>query len=251
MIKRTIGVLNYKGGTGKTTTVVNLASGLAERGERVLCVDLDAQGGLATYLDVHYTYSLSHLLLGQAELAACIVRARDNLDIIACDRTLFQAEGELWRLGNTQQARYTLTERMRGVEGYDYVIFDFSPSISLVSENGLLYVKEILVPVATNYLALVGTRQVIDTLKAISQLPGHQFQLSLIIPTFFQGRLRKDREVMRLLRQYFSDKVAHPIRSDVKLSEAPGHGMTIYEYAANSNGAADYRRLVERVTKNG
>ncbi len=246
-MSRIISVLNYKGGTGKTTTVVNLAAGLALRGRRVLCIDLDAQGGLATCLGVQYTYSLTHLLLEQAEPWACIVQARDNLDLIASDRSLFQTEGELWRLADDRQARQRLADKMRDVRGYDYIFLDFSPSISLVSESGLLYTQELIVPVATNYMALVGTRQVIETLKTIGQVLGYHAPLSLIVPTFYHGRLRKDRAIMELLQRYFAGKVTEPIRSDVKLSEAPSYGMSIYEYAPRSPGAADYARLVERV----
>jgi len=244
---RIIGVLNYKGGTGKTTTVVNLAAGLALRGARVLCIDLDAQGGLAMCFDVQPTYSLAHLLLGEREPEGCIVQVRDNLDLIASDRSLIQAERELWRIGDPDEARQLLVERMHGVRGYDYIILDFSPSVNLVNEGGLLYARELIVPVAMNYLALVGTRQVIETLKAISGVPGHRVRLFLIVPTLYRGRLRKDREIMKLLRRYFADRVAPPIRMDVRLSEAPSHGKTIYEYAPHSSGAADYARLVERV----
>ena len=93
---RRIGVLNYKGGTAKTTTVVNLGAGLALRGMRVLCIDLDPQGSLAMCLGVRYNHSLVHMLLGQAEPQACIVEARKNLDIIPSDSSLLQAEGSLW-----------------------------------------------------------------------------------------------------------------------------------------------------------
>ncbi|HEY68523.1 MAG TPA: ParA family protein [Thermoflexia bacterium] len=249
---RIIGVLNYKGGTAKTTTVVNLGAGLALRGERVLCVDLDAQGSLATYLGVHYTYSLAHLLLGQANPRTCIVRARDNLDLIAGDEGLLRAEGELWRIDNRLIARRVLVGRLRGLEDdYDYIILDFSPSASLLSESGLLYVRELIVPVAMNYLALIGTRQVIQTLKTIGRVHGHRVRLYLIVPTFYYARLRKDREVMETLQRYFADKVTAPIRASVKLSEAPSHRMSIYEYAPKSLAAIDYARLVERVFRDG
>ncbi|HIE39035.1 MAG TPA: ParA family protein [Anaerolineales bacterium] len=247
---RVIGVLNYKGGTGKTTTVVNLAAGLALRGARVLCIDLDAQGGLATSLDVRYTHSLADLLLGRSKPSACVVQARENLDLIASDRSLLRAEGELWRIG--EKAKQGLAERMRGVVGYDYVFLDYSPSLSLIGECGLRYNRELIVPVAMSYMALVGTRQVIETLKVVNDdLPGHRVRLSLIVPTFYDGRQRIDREIIELLHRYFADRVAEPIRASVKLSEATSRGMTIYEYAPRSSGAIDYVRLVERVARSG
>ncbi len=248
---RIIGVLNHKGGTGKTTTVVNLAAGLAQRGFSVLCLDLDAQGGMAACLDVQYTYTVAHLLLGQAGPYGCIVRARENLDLIPADRSLFQAEGELWRLENQSSARRRLRRRMEAVEGYQYILIDFSPSLSLVGESGLMYCREILIPVRMGYLALKGTRQVVETLRYIEQFATPPPALSLIVPTFFRGRQRKDREAMRLLERYFGQRVARPIRADVRVAEAPGHGKTIYEYAPRSAGAADYRALVERVIADG
>lgn len=251
-MSRVIGVLNFKGGTGKTTTVVNLAAGLALRGARVLCVDLDAQGSLATYFGVQYAHSLADLLLERAEPRACITWARDNLDLVASDHGLLRAEGELWRMGDTQWARRVLVRKMRGIdEDYDFTILDFSPSASLLSESGLLYARELIVPVATNYMALVGTRQVIQTLERVSRMPTHQVQFYLIVPTFYYARLCNDREVMEILRHHFADKVVDPIRKNVKLAEAPSHQMSIFEYAPHSRGALDYSRLAERVLQDG
>ncbi len=248
---RILGVLNHKGGTGKTTTAVNLAAGFALRGSRVLLVDLDAQGSVAAALGVTYTYTVTDLLLGNAELTACISPARENLDIIASDRSLIEAEGALWRMNNHDASRLQLRKKMRGLKGYEYVILDYSPSISLMGQNGLLYSHELLVPVSMDYLALMGTRQVISTLKEIGRIQNHQLRLTAVIPTFYYGRLRKDREVLDTLKRYFKKEVTNPIRANVKIAEAPGHRMTIYEYAPNSNGAKDYKQLVERVADYG
>jgi chromosome partitioning protein len=248
---RILGVLNYKGGTGKTTTVVNLAVGLVLRGARVLCIDLDAQGNLAMCLGTRYRYSLTHLLLGRAQPRVCIAHVRDNLDIIASDESLLQATGDLWRMGDNQRVRRVFVNRMQGIaDDYDYIILDFSPSPSLLSENGLLYARELIVPVSTRYMALVGTRQVIQTLKKIGRLPDHRIRLALILPTFFHPTWRNDREVMSILQRYFADKVADPIRASVKLAEAPSHHKSIFEYAPDSYGAIDYGLLVERVMHN-
>lgn len=251
-MSRRIGVLNYKGGTGKTTTVVNLGAALASRGARVLCVDLDAQGSLATYLGVRYTHCLAQMLLGQAEPQACVVRARYNLDLIASDSSLLQAEGEMWRLNDQQAARQLLARKMQDLEDeYDYVLLDFSPSASILSESGLRYARELVVPVSMGYMALVGTRQVIDTLKGIGQISGHRVRLYLIVPTCYRARRRQDREVLGLLQRYFSGRVTRPIRASLKLNEAPSHHQTIYEYSPRSGAAADYKRLAERVLRDG
>ena len=249
---RRIGVLNYKGGTAKTTTVVNLGAGLANYGVRVLCVDLDAQGSLATCLGVRYTYSLTHMLLGQAGPHDCVVQARENLDIIPSDNSLLQAEGLMWRMSDSRVARQVLEMKLRVLEDeYEYVIADFSPSATILSEGGLRYVRELIVPVSTSYLAMIGIRQVIGTLKNVSRVPGHRVCLYLIVPTLYSPRVRQDREVLGILQRHFADRVVEPIRSNVKLTEAPSHHMTIYEYSPRSSASADYRSLVERVLGDG
>lgn len=250
---RIIGVLNYKGGTGKTTTVVNLGAGLALRDARVLCVDLDPQGSLATHLGIEHTYSLTHLLLGQVKPEACIVQARENLDLIASDGSLLRAEGKMWRMGDDDRVvRRVLLNKMQALDDeYDYIILDFSPSASLLSESGLLYARELIVPVAVNYMALVGLRQVIETLKEFRQTSDLRVRLTLVIPTFYSARGAQDNEVVEILRRYFSDKVADPIRLSAKVAESPSHHKTIFEYAPRSAGAKDYTNLIERVSLDG
>jgi len=247
-MSRCIGVVNYKGGTGKTTTVVNLSAGLALRGERVLCVDLDAQGSLATCLGVNYVHSLAHMLLGQAEPPACVVNARDNLDLIASDGSLLRIERDMWRMDD-RTAWQILGDKISAVEDeYDYIIFDFSPSPGLLGESGLRYISELIVPVSMSYMAMVGARQALQTLKDIRRT-GHRAWLYLIVPTLYSAQQRQDREVLEILRRHFAGKVTRPIRKNVKLTEAPSHHMTIYEYAHHSSGAIDYDNLVERVIR--
>lgn len=247
---RIIGVLNHKGGTGKTTTAVNLAGGLAKIGAKVLCIDLDAQGSLATSLGTKYSHSLTDFLLGRESLASCIQPARKNLDLIPSDASLLQVEGSLWRLGDSDQARQSLLNKLQGIQGYDYIVLDYSPSVSLLSQGGLLYIRELIVPVAMNYMAMVGSRQVIQTLKEIGRWQ-HQLSRLTILPTFYYGRLRKDREILKTLNRYFKGQIAEPIRNNVKLAEAPGHHQNIFEYAPHSYGAQDYMRLVERTAQYG
>ena len=154
-------------------------------------------------------------------------------------------------MANNGRARQVLTDRMKSVDGYDYILLDHSPSASLINENGLLFARQIIVPVAMNYLALLGMRQVLHTLKTIGRISDHGGELYLIVPTFFFSWLRKDREVMEILQRHFAGKVAEPIRINVKLAEAMGQEKCIYEYAPRSAGAIDYARLVERVVANG
>jgi chromosome partitioning protein len=247
LMTRIISILNYKGGTGKTTTTVNLGTGLALRGARVLCIDMDPQGSLGTWLGVRHPRSSADVMLGYAAPEQCIVPARENLDLILGSQALVQAEGQLWKLNDERVARRVLYHTMKPVNGYDYILLDCSHSISMLTHNALLYANELIVPVSTDYLAMVGIRQVIDTLKTIGRIPDHQLRLTLALPTMYYGRLRKDRDVLQLLERYFRGKVAAPIRANVKLAEASSHQQSIYEYAPYSHGAIDYTLLVERV----
>lgn len=244
---RIIGVLNFKGGTGKTTTVVNLAAGLAQKGCRVLCVDLDAQGSLAAYFGIKYSYSLSHLIIGDAPADQCVQKVRENLDILPSDKSVLDAQGYLWRLNDNKIARKVLQERLYALKNYDYVVVDYSPSDNILSESGMLYIRELIVPVQMNHMAVVGFVQVSKTLKEIGKTPDHNVRLAYIVPTFYDGRRVKDREILASLQTRFPQHLADPIRENVKLAEAPGHRKTIFEYAPKSNGAEDYGKLVERV----
>lgn len=247
---RVISVLNYKGGTGKTTTVVNLAAGLALRGMKVLALDLDPQSSVGTCLGVHHSHTIADLLLGRVPPELCITPARPNLDVVISQQDLFRTEGELWRMSSQQLAERILLYTMRRLpthDSYDYVFLDCSHAISLLTQNALHYAREIIVPVSMNYLAMVGTRQVLETLKTIGKTPDHRLQLTLVVPTMYYGRLRKDQEVMELLERYFRGKIGPPIRTNIKLAEATSHHQTIYEYAPRSPGAIDYARLVERL----
>ncbi len=244
---RILAILNYKGGTGKTTTVINLAAGLALRGERVLAVDLDPQGSIGVSLGVRHPRTISHAMLGHAPAADCIVPARENFDVIISDTELFQVEGELWRFNNDSVARRVLHHTLKPITDYDYILLDCSHAISLLTQNALLCARELLVPIAMDYLAMVGTRQVLQTLKTVGRIPGHQLRLTLVVPTMYHVQYRKDQEVMALLHRYFDGKVAEPIRSNVRVAEAASHQKTIFEYAPDSAGAVDYARLVERI----
>ncbi len=248
---RIISVLNYKGGTGKTTTVVNLGAGLALSGARVLCLDMDPQGSLGTWLGVRHTCGVADVMLGYVAPEACIVPARENLDLILGSQALVHVEGQLWKFPDERAARRVLHHTMKNVNSYDYILLDCSHSISMLTHNALLYANELIIPVSTDYLAMLGVRQVIDTLKNIGRIPDHNLKLTLVVPTMYYERLRKDREVLQLLEHYFRGKVAAPIRANVKLAEAASRQQSIYEYAPDSYGALDYARLVERVLHNG
>ncbi len=248
---RIIGILNFKGGTGKTTTVVNLAAGLTQKGKRVLCIDLDTQGSLAAYFGTKYNHTLYHLIVWKVSALQCIHKVRPNLDILPGDKSLLDVQGHLWRMNDDDAARGVLAERLSPLKDYDFIFVDYSPSANILSESGLLYIQELLVPVQMNHMAVVGFVQVSKTLREIGRLPDHRVRLQYIVPTFYNARRRKDHEILESLQKRFPQYITDPIRENVKLAEAPGAQKTIFEYAPTSNGATDYKKLVEHILATG
>ena len=244
---KTLGVLNYKGGTGKTTTVVNLATALARQGRRVLCLDLDAQGSLSNYFGVEYHCSLSDLLMERTAFAQCIVNVEPGLDAIFCDGSLLEVEGAFWRMEDKQAMFTRLASHLAPADRYDFVILDCSPAVSLLNEQVLNFVEFLIVPVDMNYMSLYGTRKIVETVQRVRRVPYSRLRRMLFVPTRYYGRLRKDKEVLEKLEQYFNGRVADPIRASVKLSEASGHRLSIFDYAPESSGARDYEALAHRV----
>lgn len=240
-----IAVLNQKGGTGKTTTSVNVSAGLAEAGFRVLLIDLDAQGNVAVSLGISARRNIFHVLVDGAHPADCIVNVSENFDALVSNTSLAQAEV---RLVNTPRDRFkVLANRLASITNYDFVIMDCGPSLSVLNQNALTYADHILIPVSCDYLSLVGVKQILRTLKKVNELLLHPVSILGVVPTFFDVRTRISVEAVNTLRSYFKDRVLHPIRVNTRLKEAPSHKKTIFEYAPDSRGSNDYRLLVKQI----
>jgi chromosome partitioning protein len=246
---RRIAILNQKGGTGKTTTAVNLAAGMAEREHEVLLIDTDAQGNVGVSLGVAGEKSLYHVLVESADPTDVSVPVRQHLDVITSDSTL--AAAEIWLARQNTDARSRiLTKRLNLMaisRRYDYVIIDCGPSLNLLNQNALSYVDEVIVPVTCDYLALVGVKQVLRTIKDVERHLGHAVRVSAVLPTFYDGRTRLAREVLETLQGHFKHRCLEPIRHNTRLAEAPSHKKTIFEYAPVSHGAEDYNRVCDWV----
>lgn len=242
---RVIAIFNHKGGTGKTTTSVSIAAGLAARGNRVLLVDTDAQGNVAVSLDVKSEKSLYHVLVMGLPLKTASQTVRENLDLVASNETL--AAAELYLAGRQNRDRVLRDRLAPSTQAYDYVVLDCSPSLSLMNQNALVFADSVLVPVACDYLSLVGVRQVLKTVRNVNQLLHHPVRIWGVLPTFFDARANICREAVETLQQHFGDRCLPPIRAAIKVKEAPAHGQTIFEYAAGTAAADDYRRIVDRI----
>lgn len=234
-------VLNQKGGTGKTTTAVSLAAGLAEAGRRVLLIDADPQGNVAVSLGLRPQKTLYHVLVEETPLEEAVVPIAASLDVLGADETLVRAE---WLLAQSPGRGGLFHERLGGAAGYDHVVIDCGPALSLVNQHALCFSSEVVIPVACEYLSLVGVKQLLATVKRINRQFGHPLEVGGVLPTFYDGRVKACHEALEALQQHFGDRCLPPIRANVRLKEAPRHKKTIFEYDPASHGAEDYRAVV-------
>jgi chromosome partitioning protein len=243
---RRIAILNQKGGTGKTTTAINLAAGLAERGHETLLIDTDAQGNVGASLGIKGERSLYHVLVEGADAAEVAVPVRSHLDVVTADATL--AVAEIWLARRDQDRDRVLAQRLGQTHRrYQYIVLDCGPSLSLLNQNALMYADEVIIPVSCDYLSLVGVKQVLKTLKDVERHLGHSVTITGVLPTFYDARIRLAREAVETLKGHFRERLYEPVRRSTRLAEAPSHRQTIFEYDPDSPGAEDYRKVIERV----
>ncbi len=242
---RRIAVFNHKGGTGKTTTSVNLAAGLAEAGYNVLLVDADGQGNVGASLGIRGEKTLYHVLVHGLPPEDAAIPVRKGLDVITSNETLAAAELHLAQRSGRDRV---LRERLGTLgDAYDVVVLDCAPALSLMNQNALVYADSVIVPVSCDYLSLVGVKQVLKTLRNVRELLKHDVDIVGVLPTFYDARNRVARDAVEALRKHFGDKCLPPIRVNTRLREAPTAKQSIFEYDAECHGATDYRQLVQHV----
>jgi chromosome partitioning protein len=244
-VPQVLAVFNHKGGTGKTTTAVHVAAGLAARGARVLLVDADGQGNVGASLGLEAERSLYHVLVMGLPFEQARISARPNLDVIVANETL--AAAELYIAGQRNRDRVMASRLARAREVYDYVIIDCSPSLSLLNQNALVAADAVLCPVACDYLSLIGIRQVLRTVKHVNKILNHPVNFWGVLPTLYDSRARICNEALDTLKKNFKDVCLEPIHFAIKVKEAPSMGKTLFEYAPNSSAAGDYWRVIERL----
>jgi chromosome partitioning protein len=253
---RKLAVAMAKGGVGKTTTAVNLAHGLAMMGKRVLLVDCDTQGQVAKFLGVKPEFGLYEF----------ITRIDKNGQMISRNSTLYQCRPNLWILAGGirlvelknwlgEQPRETrqtiLGNQLVPQQGsLDFMIFDCAPGWDVLSVNILMAVNQVLCPVALQGPSMEGLKTFFKYLQSAQQLNA-DLRLDYILPTMFDRRTRQSYQILKQIQKYFARQICDPIRYNVRLSEAPSNGLTIFEYEACSSGAMDYQRLIRRVLGNG
>lgn len=245
---RKIAIINYKGGTGKTSTTVNLGYGLSLRKKKVLIIDSDPQGSAGYHLGVSCEKTLYDLLILNTPFRDCCCVVNEFLDIVCSNERLYPAE---LKMASMKQRELILSKRLANVTGYDYILIDCGPSMNLLNQNALLYCKEVFMPVSMEYFALIGVKQLLKNIRLINKFFNHNLIVSKVIPTFYDQRLRKSKEIFNSLKRVFPDTITRPIRTSVVLSEAPGMKCSVFQYSLNSAGASDYNELVEEVINHG
>lgn len=245
-----IAVSNQKGGVGKTTTTVNLAASLAELGKRVLLIDLDPQGNATMGCGVdkyNLKASINELLLGEKTFAEAVQRSPAKFDVLPANGDLTVAEVTFTR--ETHHAR--LREILRGNDlNYDFVLIDCPPSLNMLTVNALVASDSVLIPMQCEYYALEGLAGLIKTIEEIKSEVNPGLHLEGIVRTLYDPRNRLANEVSQQLNQHFPNKVYRTvIPRNVRLAEAPSHGMPALLYDRCSRGASAYMVLAGELEK--
>jgi len=243
---RCIAVVNQKGGVGKTTTVVNVAAGLAERGRRVLVVDLDPQGSATRWLGIDGITDEPFRVLVDGEGVEVWESSIQGVDVVPSSSHLGRAERALLgEIGSEVRLRKRLGKL---ITRYDYVLIDCSPSLGLLTVNALATATEVLAVVEARVMAVHGLAALLSTVEQVREAINPALGIGGILISRVDGRTRLSREVEELIREEFGEQVYRTvIRENVRLAEAPHVRQSILEYAPGSHGAKDYRVLVEEI----
>jgi chromosome partitioning protein len=243
---RKIAVILSKGGVGKTTTSVNLAVGLAMAGNKVLLVDTDTQGQASYMLGVKPKAGLTELATAELSPEEAVFQVNEKLSLLAGGKNL----AGLKRLMSRKDfgGELTIAEALTPLEDqYDYIIFDCPPGWDVITVNVLFFVEEILIPVSLEAMTFQGLSEFLKNLGTIKKYR-EKLKVKYILPTFFDKRVKNSSIILNKLRDLYNKQLCTPIRVNSRISAAPMYGKTIYEYAPGSNGAADYRELIRKVT---
>ncbi len=258
---RIMTVANQKGGVGKTTSAVNLAAGLALHGLGVLVIDLDPQGNASTALGIDHRKpgiaSVYEMLLDDVPLREAIQQSPANERLYCVPSTLDLAGAEIELVSvvaRESRLRNALDPELLRELGIDYVLIDCPPSLGLLTVNAMVAAREVLIPIQCEYYALEGVGQLLRNIELVQAHLNKALHVSTILLTMYDGRTKLADQVAAEVRSHFGDKVLNTIiPRSVKVSEAPGYGMTIIDYDPGSRGAMSYldaaRELARQVLK--
>jgi chromosome partitioning protein len=253
--QRVFTIANQKGGVGKTTTAVNVAAALALQGLKTLVIDLDPQGNASTALGVEHregTPSSYEVLIGEIPLRDALQRSPHSDRLFCVPATIDLAGAEIELVSMVAREGRLRTALMELAQyDFDYVFIDCPPSLGLLTINALVAAPEVLIPIQCEYYALEGVGQLLRNIEMVKAHLNPHLNVSTVILTMYDGRTKLADQVAADVRAHFGDKVLQTvIPRSVKVSEAPGYGMTILDYDPGSRGAMSYidasREIAER-----
>ena len=249
-MSRIIAVANQKGGVGKTTTAINLSACLAEKNKKVLTLDMDPQGNTTSGLGVDKNQAentVYELILDESELSECIYPSvMENLSVIPSNINLSGAEIELIGFENKE---YLLKSKLDMIRSdYDYIIIDCPPSLNLLTINAMAAADSVIVPIQCEYYALEGLSQLIHTIDLIKERLNPKLEIEGVVFTMYDARTNLSLQVVENVKENLDKNIYKTIiPRNVRLAEAPSHGMPINMYDSRSAGAEAYRYLAEEV----
>ena len=247
---RIIAIANQKGGVGKTTTAINLSACLAEKGKKVLAIDMDPQGNMTSGLGVDkdsVEKTVYDLIIGEAQIEEIICKeVLENLDVLPTNIDLSAAEIELIGIENKEYIIKNEVEKVK--ENYDFIIIDCPPSMSMLTINAMTTADSVLVPIQCEYYALEGLSQLIHTIELVKERLNSNLEIEGVVFTMYDARTNLSLQVVENVKDNLNQNIYKTIiPRNIRLAEAPSYGMPINQYDPKSSGAESYRLLADEV----